>query len=328
MRAILACWVVLGVAGAVSGCGGVSSEPTPDSSAGLDAGSGSDAGPRLDTGVPPVDAGVPPVDTGVPPVDAGVPPVDTGVPPGDTGLDAATASDTGVDAASATDAGGACTSDSDCPSRGGTTRFCMFPTGACGGTGTCATSGGICSALFAPVCGCDGATYSNASCATAAGVSVDHDGACGTATGCAVDRDCAGGEFCDFTDGTCGGTGTCISRGIGVLCVATCTPECGCDGSWYQNQCYREQAGTSLDAAGGCRGTPPCATTCGCVRDRDCSATEECVATASGGVCHPKLTVPMCWRNSDCPRGQTCMGERVCPCGASCFAADAPGTCG
>jgi hypothetical protein len=329
MRTTLARFMVLaGVGALAAGCGDGTTPGSVDAGidsggSGHDAGTATDGGPRTDAG-PGSDGG--PGRDGGPGVDAGA---DGGSPGDDAGSDAAIAADAGNDAAVvAIDGGpGSCSSDTDCPAMGGTARFCMFPVGACGGTGTCTDTGGFCTGLFMPVCGCDGRTYSNAGCATQMGASIDYTGACAVTTGCTNDAMCAGTEFCDFTDGSCGGTGTCTSRGIGRLCVTTCAPECGCDGNWYRNSCLRDQAGTSEDATGMCRGAPPCTPGCGCVRDRDCAATEECVSTSTGGRCETKMARPACWRDADCARGQTCVGASVCACGAACFAADMPGTC-
>jgi hypothetical protein len=61
-------------------------------------------------------------------------------------------------------------------------QYCNYPTGAnCGradAPGTCAPKPEICTADIKPVCGCDGATYSNACVAARAGISVDHQGEC------------------------------------------------------------------------------------------------------------------------------------------------------
>jgi hypothetical protein len=84
----------------------------------------------------------------------------------------------------------------------------------------------------------------------------------------------------------------------------------------------------------------PSATQTGCCFiDADCAAGEECVGATCGslgqgvpfvavpGVC--KMTFAdntnQCWQDSDC--AHTCTGPQVCRCGASCFAADMPGTC-
>ncbi len=73
-----------------------------------------------------------------------------------------------------------------CGSRGlaacGAGQFCNHaPSASCGAAdvpGACAYRPEMCTALFLPVCGCDGKTYSNACRAAGAGVSVASDGAC------------------------------------------------------------------------------------------------------------------------------------------------------
>ena len=61
-------------------------------------------------------------------------------------------------------------------------QFCSFTEAAtCGwadATGVCQTRPEICTALYQPVCGCDGVTYSNACHANGAGTSVVHGGPC------------------------------------------------------------------------------------------------------------------------------------------------------
>lgn len=66
----------------------------------------------------------------------------------------------------------------------GADEFCDFSESAmCGyadGTGVCAPRPEVCTALYDPVCGCDGRTYSNACSAMSHRVDVLHDGECGS----------------------------------------------------------------------------------------------------------------------------------------------------
>jgi hypothetical protein len=56
----------------------------------------------------------------------------------------------------------------------------------------------FCPFIYAPVCGVDGVTYSNACTARSAHTAVDYEGECGTAppVGCYSDADCARGTLC------------------------------------------------------------------------------------------------------------------------------------
>jgi hypothetical protein len=145
-----------------------------------------------------------------------------------------------------------CTSNAMC----GAGQFCEFDPGLCSGAGKCEPRGtGECEEYYAPVCGCDGVTYSNDCFRRYAGVSLLHIGEC--EVGACFPYDpfgvCGPEEFCEGPEGQCwldGATGWCQRRPDG--CADVWDPVCGCDNVTYGNDCERQIAGVWAAYRGEC----------------------------------------------------------------------------
>ncbi|HKO47447.1 MAG TPA: Kazal-type serine protease inhibitor domain-containing protein [Polyangiaceae bacterium] len=162
-------------------------------------------------------------------------------------------------------------------------EYCNFPISTqCGSgdqTGTCTSIPDICPTVAAPVCGCDGVTYSNSCNAASKGVSVLHAGTCdgstpgGTVCGGLLGLGCAETEFCNFPIATqCGSgdqTGTCTEIPSGG-CDKSLIRVCGCDGKTYDNACLARAAGISVASNGAC------STACGGRLGATCAKGEYC----------------------------------------------------
>lgn len=61
-------------------------------------------------------------------------------------------------------------------------HYCAMDAGICrrvaDAAGVCTSKPEVCPMIYAPVCGCDGQTYSNNCTAAASGVNIVHEGAC------------------------------------------------------------------------------------------------------------------------------------------------------
>ncbi|MDE0882833.1 MAG: Kazal-type serine protease inhibitor family protein [Myxococcota bacterium] len=209
--------------------------------AALDSGniSPSDSGPSpvTDSGLQPAaDAGI------VPATDAGQIERDAGLPPG------------------------VCGRISDLRSCGAG-AFCNFPeANNCDRTrqgGQCDWIPGACPRDIAPVCGCDGNTYSNPCEAFRQSVSVDYQGECDAppapgGEACGPPRQsvmCAEGHYCDRPVGACpiglvSTGGSCTLRP--EQCLRDFNSVCGCDNVDYPSACLANRAGTSVRSMGSC----------------------------------------------------------------------------
>jgi len=232
----------------------------------------------------------------------------------------------------------------------GNDEYCGSELGACGQGTTCLPRPASCPPGDAPVCGCDGTTYSSVCEAQAAGSTIFSEGPCEIACGGAARTECPEGYSCELAVGGCleaDPIGLCRLTPTEEECNVVDNPVCGCDGQTYRSSCAAALNGVAVETEGACPCGPGLAS---CLGGDYCAfPLGTCADAQPVGDCQtvplecPDVSSPVCGCNgetfdSDCAAAFVSVNvfsDGPCPCGpglAGCsegsFCEYRAGTCG